>query len=68
MTAVRSDSAQNHAQGLVTSIVRLGNRARVTVGEVTAEVTTESLDRLDLREGEPAVATWKATATRLVSL
>jgi molybdopterin-binding protein len=39
---------------------------RVTVGPVTAEVTSESAARLGVREGELFVASWKATATRLV--
>jgi molybdopterin-binding protein len=33
---------------------------------VTAEVTTESVERLGLHEGAPAAVAWKATATRLV--
>jgi molybdate transport system ATP-binding protein len=62
------DSAQNHLSAAVTAVTRLGNRVRVTVGPVTAEVTAESADRLRIREGERLVATWKATATRLVPL
>jgi len=65
---VTADSAQNHVHGVVAGIVALGNRARVTVGPVTAEVTASSVKRLGLREGEPVIATWKATATRLVPL
>jgi len=38
------------------------------VGPLTAEVTQESADRLGVREGDRLVATWKATATRLVPL
>jgi molybdate transport system ATP-binding protein len=65
---VSADSAQNHIRAPVTAIVTLGNRVRLTVGPVTAEVTGSSAERLGLREGEIAVATWKATATRLVPI
>jgi molybdate transport system ATP-binding protein len=66
--ALPSDSAQNHVQGTVTSVVPVANRTRVTVGAVTAEITTESAQRLGIREGDLLVASWKATATRLVAL
>jgi len=65
--ALPSDSAQNHLQAEVHSVVPVGNRVRVTVGAVTAEVTAESARRLSIREGDLLVASWKATATRLVS-
>jgi molybdate transport system ATP-binding protein len=66
--ALPSDSAQNHVQGSVTSIVPVANRVRVTVGAVTAEITSDSAQRLQIREGDLLVASWKATATRLVAL
>jgi molybdate transport system ATP-binding protein len=66
--ALPSDSAQNHVQAEVSSVVPVGNRVRVTLGAVTAEVTAESAARLALREGDLLVASWKATATRLVPL
>ena len=62
------DSALNHVRGRVASIVPVGNRVRVRIGGVTAEVTAGSADRLGLRVGEMAVATFKATGTRLVPL
>ena len=62
------DSALNHVRGAVTSLVPLGNRVRVAVGPLTAEVTAGSAERLGLREGELVVASYKATATRLVPL
>jgi molybdate transport system ATP-binding protein len=62
------DSAQNHLVAAVGIVSRIGNRVRVTVGPLTAEVTSESVDRLGVREGDMLVATWKATATRLVRL
>jgi molybdate transport system ATP-binding protein len=62
------DSAQNHLTAAVSSVARIGNRVRVAVGPVTAEVTAESAERLGVVEGERLVATWKATATRLVPL
>jgi molybdate transport system ATP-binding protein len=65
---VAPDSAQNHVRGPISAIVPVGNRVRVTVGPVTAEVTAASVERLGLREGDVAVATWKATATTLVPL
>jgi molybdate transport system ATP-binding protein len=62
------DSALNHLSGAITSIVPLGNHARVRVGELVAEISTASLERLGLEEGEVVVASFKATAARLVPL
>lgn len=61
------DSSLNHVRGPITSLVRIGNRARIQVGTLVGEVTTASVERLDLKEGEPVVASFKAAATRLVS-
>jgi molybdate transport system ATP-binding protein len=63
-----ADSAQNHVRGAVASAVPVANRIRVTIGPVTAEVTADSAARLGISEGEQLVASWKATATRLVAL
>ena len=60
------DSAVNHIRAPVASLVRLGNRVRVRVGPLTAEITAASADRLGLREGEVAVASFKATGARLL--
>jgi molybdate transport system ATP-binding protein len=59
------DSALNHVRAPVTSVVAIGNRARVRVGRLTAEVTAASAARLGVGIGETAVASFKATATRL---
>jgi molybdate transport system ATP-binding protein len=61
-----SDSALNHVRGEIASVVTVGNRVRVRIGPLTAEVTATSADRLDLRRGEQVTATFKATATRIV--
>jgi molybdate transport system ATP-binding protein len=66
--AALADSAVNHVHGEVRSLVVLGNRVRVRVGPLTAEVTAASAERLALAEGEPVVASFKATACRLVPL
>jgi molybdate transport system ATP-binding protein len=63
-----ADSAQNHVRGPVEAVVRVGNRVRVTIGPLTAEVTAGSAERLGIREGETLVATWKAAGTRLLPL
>jgi ABC-type sulfate/molybdate transport systems ATPase subunit len=66
--ARRDDSALNVIEANVRSIVHVGNRVRIHIGPVTAEITEASVDKLDLEVGLPAVATWKATGTRLVPL
>ena len=62
------DSAVNHVRGEIGSLVTLGNRVRVRVGPLTAEITAASAERLRLREGEAVVASFKATAARLLPL
>ena len=62
------DSALNLIHGEIGSLSRVGNRVRVRVGPVTAEVTTASAERLELAQGGVAVASFKATGTRLVPL
>jgi ABC-type sulfate/molybdate transport systems ATPase subunit len=61
------ESALNHLRGAVRSAVTIGNRVRVRVGPVTAEVTLPSAERIGVAEGELLVASFKATATRLIS-
>jgi len=60
------DSAQNHVEGAVASLVPIGNRVRVRIGPLTAEITSDSAERLGLKVGDRAVASFKATATRLL--
>ncbi|MGH2996665.1 MAG: ABC transporter ATP-binding protein [Gaiellaceae bacterium] len=62
------DSTQNHLRGPIAGLVPVANRVRVRVGVLTAEVTAASAERLQLRQGEIVVASWKATGTRLVPL
>ena len=59
--------ALNHVRRPITSLVRIGNRARVQVGPLVGEVTTASVERLGLHEGETVVASFKAAATHLVA-
>jgi molybdate transport system ATP-binding protein len=59
-------SAMNRVTGPVAALLSLGNLVRVTVGPVTAEVTAASAEQLGLAVGAHAVASFKATATRLV--
>lgn len=60
------DSALNHIRDEIVSLTPLGNRARVRLRLLTAEITTASLDRLRLAAGEPVVASFKATQARLL--
>jgi molybdate transport system ATP-binding protein len=62
------DSALNVLNGEVSSVVEIGNRVRVRVGPITAEVTGASAARLELAAGARVYATFKATGTRLVPL
>ena len=62
------DSALNLIRGEIASVSRVGNRVRVRVGPLTAEVTAASAERLELARGGVAIASFKATGTRLVPL
>jgi molybdate transport system ATP-binding protein len=64
-------SAQNLLLARVSSIVIVGNRARVGLlaGQpLVAEITQESVRALGLEVGSAVAAAWKATATRLAAL
>jgi molybdate transport system regulatory protein len=65
--AAPADSALNVIGAPIRNVTELGNRVRVTIGPVTAEVTAESRDRLGLEPGRQAFAAFKATGTRVVS-
>jgi molybdate transport system ATP-binding protein len=62
------DSSLNHVSAPIATVVPVGNRLRVRVGPLVAEVTAASAERLALRPGEPIVASFKATGTRLLPL
>jgi len=67
--AAVASSAQNRLPARVTSVMALGNRVRVGLAvpePLTAEVTAAAAERLALAPGGACVATFKATATRLV--
>jgi molybdopterin-binding protein len=57
----------NVIEDAIRSIVHVGNRVRVQVGPVTAEVTERSWAKLGLAPGSNAVVSFKATGTRIVS-
>ena len=69
--AVEPGSARNHVDVEVLSVTAVGNRVRVGLAApqpLTAELTEPAVERLALRPGGRVVATWKATATRLLPL
>ena len=64
-------STNNNVRARVESVTTIGNRARVgllAAQPLAAEITAASAERLGLEPGQEVVATWKATATRLVPL
>jgi molybdate transport system ATP-binding protein len=66
----RFGSAQNHLAVEVTSITPVGNRVRVGLAApqpLSAEITGASARQLALQPGARAIASWKATSTRLLS-
>ena len=69
--AAPGGSAQNHVEGVISTVTHVGNRVRVGVeaGQpLVAEVTEPAVRDLDLRPGARVTATWKAAATRLLPL
>jgi molybdate transport system ATP-binding protein len=68
---VTGGSAHNRVRARVTSVTRVGNRARVGLAApqpLAAEVTSDSAERLGLAPGTEVTAVWKASATRLAPL
>jgi molybdate transport system ATP-binding protein len=69
--AIDPGSARNHLDVEVVSVTAVGNRVRVGLAApqpLTAELTEPAVERLHLHPGSRVVATWKATATRLLPL
>ena len=69
--ATPDESAQNRLSVQITSVTTVGNRVRLglSAGQpLVAEVTGKALEDLHLAVGAQVLATWKATATRLVTL
>jgi molybdopterin-binding protein len=64
-THVPDDSRLNHVSAAVVSVAPAGNRSRVRIGPIVAEITTASAERLALAPGVVAVASFKATAARV---
>jgi molybdate transport system ATP-binding protein len=63
-------SALNRLAAEVTAVTEIGGRARIGLAApqpLAAEVTMASVRRLGLRPGGRVVASWKATATRVVA-
>jgi molybdate transport system ATP-binding protein len=68
---VDAGSARNHLDVEVVSVTAVGSRVRVGLAApqpLTAELTEPAVRRLGIEPGQRAVATWKATATRLLPL
>jgi molybdenum ABC transporter ATP-binding protein len=61
------DSAMNVICAPIRGVTELGNRVRLTIGPVSAEITADSRARLGLEVGQTAFASFKATGTRIVS-
>jgi molybdate transport system ATP-binding protein len=64
-------SAQNHLEGVITTVTHVGNRVRVgleAAQPLVAEVTEPAVRELELHPGTRVTATWKAAASRLVAL
>jgi molybdate transport system ATP-binding protein len=64
-------SARNHLAVEVVSVTRVGSRVRIGLAApqpLIAELTEPAVRTLQIQPGQQAVATWKATATRLLPL
>jgi molybdate transport system ATP-binding protein len=66
--SVPTDSARNHLRAPIAALVPNGDRVRVRVGLLTAEITAAAAKELELAPGMAVVASFKATGARLVPL
>ncbi len=69
--AAPGGSAQNRLPARVFSVTSVGNRVRVGLQAsqpLVAEITQTAARELGLDVGSHVIASWKATATRLVEL
>ena len=67
----RTGSAQNHLPVRVVSVTAVGTRVRVGLAApqpLVAELSDASVHELGIVPGAAAIATWKASATRLLRL
>ena len=60
--------ATNEIVAAVTSLTPEGGRVRVRMGPLTAECSTEDVERLGLHRGDPVTACFSPAAARLVAL
>jgi molybdate transport system ATP-binding protein len=63
-----NDSARNHLRAPIAALVPDGDRVRVRVGPLTAEITASAAKELELTPGVTVVASFQATGARLVPL
>jgi ABC-type sulfate/molybdate transport systems ATPase subunit len=64
-------SARNHLDVQIVSVTAVGTRVRVGLAApqpLAAELTGPAVETMQIEPGQRAVATWKATATRLLPL
>jgi molybdate transport system ATP-binding protein len=69
--SVDPGSARNHVDVEVVSVTAVGGRVRIGLAApqpLTAELTEPAVRTMQIQPGQLAVATWKATATRLLPL
>jgi molybdate transport system ATP-binding protein len=69
--AAAPGSTQNHVPVEILSVTRIGNRVRLGLAgpqPLAAEITGVAVDELGLRAGARVIASWKASATRLVAI
>jgi ABC-type sulfate/molybdate transport systems ATPase subunit len=69
--SIDTGSARNHLDVEVVSVTTVGSRVRIGLAApqpLTAEITEPAVRALHVAPGQLAVASWKATATRLLSL
>jgi molybdate transport system ATP-binding protein len=61
-------SAQNQLTAPIGHMVTTGNRVRLSIGPLTAEITAESSERLALNTGDAVTASFKSTAIGTIPL